>query len=139
MRNALKEHPQPKPNTQDEDCSEVFLSHARLYVFADKYDIQALKCLAFEELHAALAVFSMHQQRTGDILLLLRYIYAETVETKPGIENLRTLLTDYMETEIETLIEDEGLGELMIEDGGPMLADFLKMMRKKLGDAKRLA
>ena len=121
-----------------EDYSEVFLSHARLYVFADQYDIQALKVLAMEELHALLAVFTLYKERTGDIISLLRYTYAETNEKDSG-NNLRTLVTRYVEAEIETLIQDDTLGTLIIEDGGTLLSDFLKVMRKNWLDAANFA
>ena len=65
MRNVSKHDHQPRPNkTANENYTEVFLCHARLYVFADKYDIQPLKVLTFEELHAVLAVFTLYQERT---------------------------------------------------------------------------
>ena len=133
VRNIKKDAPQPRSNSNSqEEYSEVFLGHARLYVFADKYDIQILKILAMEELHAALAVYTLYQERTGDIVALLRYVYANTAESKNGVEDLRTILTQYMEAEIGTLIEDEELQEVMLQDGGPLLADFVKVIRKKL-------
>lgn len=132
MRNISKDHPQPGSNKdRGVDYSEVFLCHARLYVFADQYDIQALKVLAIEELHATLAVFTLYQERTSDVLALLRYIYAQRSEADSG-QNLRTLMSEYIEVEIGTLIHDEGLGDLLLEDGGPMLAEFLKVTRRKL-------
>ena len=133
MRNISNDHPQPRPNKAlSEDYTEVFLCHARLYVFAEQYDIQGLKILAMEDLHAVLAVYTLHKECTGDIMSLLQYIYAETLEAKEGVDDLRTLMTQYIEIEVGTLIKDEGLGDLMIEDGGCMLADFLKVMRKRL-------
>ena len=133
MRNIKRDAPQPRQNSNEqEDYSEVFLGHARLYVFADKYDIQTLKEFAIEELHATLAVYTLYQERTGDIVTLLRYVYANTAESKSGVEDLRTLLTQYMEIEIDTLIKDEELERLTMEDGGPLLADLMKVMRNKL-------
>ena len=74
----------------------------------------------------------LRKERTGDITSLLRYIYAETAETEKGVDDLRTLMVQYIEIEVDTLVEDEGLGDLMIQEGGCMLADFLKVMRKRL-------
>ena len=85
-----------------------------------------------EELHALLAVYTLYQERTGDITSLLRYIYGQTPEAKKGMDDLRTLMVQYIEIEVGILIKDEELGELMIEEGGSMLADFLKVMRKRL-------
>lgn len=35
-----------------------------------------------EELHATLAVYTLYPQMTGDIMSLLRYIYAETMDRR---------------------------------------------------------
>lgn len=131
VHKAKKNSSQPRPNRHhEEDYSEVFLGHARLYVFADKYDIENLKVLAREELHATLAVFTMYQQRTSDAVALLRYIYANTAETKSGVEDLRSLMTGYIGAEIETLIKDKDLEALMSEDAS-MLADIMEVVRSK--------
>lgn len=49
------------------------------------------------------------------------------------MEDLRELMVQYVETEIGVLIRDEGLGALMIEDGGCLLGDFLRVVRRRLG------
>ena len=113
-----------------EDYTEVFLSHTRLYVFAEKYDIQSLKTLALEELHNTLAIYTLYRRRTGDIVALLRYVYANTGVPARGSEDLRTLLRDYVGYETKVLIEDEDFKDLMVEDRGPLLRDFLKMVAK---------
>ena len=133
VRNVTNGSPQPRPNSnKPEDYSEVFLGHARLYVFADKYDVQTLKVLAMEELHATLAVYTLYQERTVDIVTLLRYVYANTAESKDGVEDLLTILTQYMEAEVDILIKDESLQEVMLQDGGPLLADLMKVIRMKI-------
>ena len=133
VRNVTNGSPQPRPNSnKPADYSEVFLGHARLYVFADKYDVQTLKVLAMEELHATLAVYTLYQERTAEIVRLLRYVYANTAESKDGVEDLRTILTQYMEAEVDILIKDENLQELMLEDGGPLLADLMKVISERL-------
>ncbi|KAL8844421.1 MAG: hypothetical protein Q9176_001331 [Flavoplaca citrina] len=127
--------PQPLPNqSPEEDYTEVFLSHAQLYVFAEKYDMQTLKILALENLQTTLAIFTLHEQRTGDIITLLRYVYANTSETSDGVEDLRTLLRDYVGYEMDTLMKDDGFRDLMIADGGALLGDFLTMVMKRISD-----
>lgn len=116
----------------NEDYTEVFLSHARLSVFADKYDIQALKTLAFEELHNTLAIYTLYSARSGDIVALLRYVYANTGVPARSGEDLRTLLRDYVGYEMSVLMQDEEFSDLMIEDGGPLLHDFMKMVAKRI-------
>lgn len=125
--------PQPRGNqAPNEDYTEVFLSHARLYVFAEKYDIQPLKALALEELQAMLAIFNLHIERTGDIIALLRYVYENTCESTEGVENMRTLMTHYVGYEMDTLMKDDNFRDLMIEDGGALLGDFMKMVGKRI-------
>ena len=109
-----------------EDYTEVFLSHARLYVFAEKYDIQPLKKLCHQKLQRTLAIYTLYPERVGDITILLKYVYANTAETIDETEDLRTMLAHYVGTEMETLIKHGEIKELML-DNGEFLGDFLKM------------
>ncbi len=123
----------PRPNqASNEDYTEVFLSHARLYVFAEEYDIQSLKALALDELHGTLQNFYLYPERTGDIIALLRYVYANTGEPLDGVEDMRTVLKHYVGFEMDDLMKGKGFGDLMIEDGGALLGDFLKMVEQRL-------
>ena len=141
---VLPLYPQPWRRQQaHEDFTELFLSHARLHVFADMYAIQPLKVLTLEKLCHALAQFEVHPQRTGDIINLLRYVYANTLpepidtefirEPDKGCPNhLRTMLMVYVASEMSVLIKDEQFKELLVQDGGPLLADFMKMMAYRI-------
>lgn len=125
--------PPPPPNKgPEEDYTDVFLSHAQLYVFAEKYDIQTLRMLALENLQTTLAIFTLYEARTGDIIALLRYVYANTSKPIDGVEDLRTLLTHYMGYEMDTLMKDEEFRDLMVADGGPLLGDYMKMVMKRI-------
>lgn len=70
-------HPEPaarRPanrNGPDDDCTEVFLSHARMYVFADYYGILALQDLALRMLRRALMRFNLYEGNASDIIQLL--------------------------------------------------------------------
>lgn len=116
----------------NENYTEVFLSHARLYVFAEKYDIQLLAMLALENLHDTLALYTLYRERTRDIVDLLRYVYANTSEQPKGCENMRTLLKDYVGYEMKTLMTSKKFKALIIDDGGPLLDDFVKMVIKRI-------
>jgi hypothetical protein len=136
-RETVRKHsislPQPRRNQgSNENYTKVFLSHAHLYVFADKYDIQALKTLALEELQAMLKIFDLYLERTGDIIALLRYVYANTGEPDVGVEKMRALLTHYVGCEMDTLMKDDDFRDLMIEDGGALLGDFMTMVGKRI-------
>lgn len=113
-----------------EDYTDVFLSHARLYVFAEMYDIQVLKTLALEELHSTLANYTLYQSRTGDVIALLRYIYANTSSEEGDSDSqiLRKVLRHYMGCEIGVLMKDPRFKDLMFEDGGDLLGDFMKLV-----------
>lgn len=114
-----------------EDYTEVFLSHARVYVFAEKYEIQPLKALAINQLHGTLALFTLYNERIGDIVALLRYSYANTADLEDGTKQLREMLMHYVGTEMEILIKADEFTELL-EEGGALLHDFLKMVSKRL-------
>ena len=81
----------PRPNeTSNEDYSPVFLCHARLYVLAEKYDIEALKASTLHKLHKTLCCYSPYEARNGDIVELARYAYQNT-PTRERIDQLREL------------------------------------------------
>lgn len=125
----------PRPQTNqdpEEDYTDVFLSHAQLHVFADMYLIQSLKVLALEELHATLAVYTLHPVRTGDIIALLRYVYGDTGVPNESKEELQKLLTAYIGCEMETLMENEDFRDLMFEVREPLFGDFWTMVQRRI-------
>ena len=141
VRQAVVETPSPRPNENPvENYTDVFLSHAQLYVFAEKYDIQSLRVLALEELHATLANYTLHPVCTGDIIALLRYVYANTRKPREGVEVMRTMMVQYVLCEMDVLMKDPDFGNLMIEDQGDfviderrdLVGDFMKMVAKRI-------
>ena len=125
--------PSPRPNKNSkEDYTDVFLSHAQLYVFAEKYDIQSLKTLALGELHATLVVYTLYDVRTGDIIELLRYVYANTCKPQEGVDNMRSMIIQYVGYEMDVLMEAAEFGELIIESGGDLLRDFMKAVSTRI-------
>ena len=119
--------PPPRSNkAYNEDYTEVFLCHARLYVFAEKYDVQSLKALALKKLQETLAIFTLYPERVGDITSLLKYVYDNTAESEPGVEDIRTMLAHYIGCEMETLVR-EGEIKALLASNGEMLNDFLNM------------
>ena len=128
--------PPPRPNESPAEVySAVFLSHARLYVFAEEYDIQALKTLALVELSATLKCYTLHANRTADIVELLRYVYGNTSEQEEGVVDLRALMIAYLRREMTTLTQDKTFKDLMIEDGGALLGDVMTAVRTKISKA----
>lgn len=126
--------PPPRRNQiSAEIYHDVFLSHAQLYVFAEKYDIQPLKMLALDELHATLVNFHLYPERTGDIIDLLQYIYANTNPREPreGEEDMRTLMTQYLGFEMDVLLENYGFRGIITENED-LLADFITMVGRRI-------
>ncbi|KAL9118176.1 MAG: hypothetical protein Q9187_005280 [Circinaria calcarea] len=132
----LETHPPPPPprsnRDNSEDYTEVFLSHTRLYVFAEKYDIQPLKPQAIQNLHQTLAIYTLYLERAGDIVELIRYVYANTADVDDGVEDLRELLVRYIGFEMDILVKAPEFKELLVEDGGALLGDFLRMVEKRI-------
>lgn len=115
----------------EEDYTEVFLGHARMYIFAEKYDIQPLKKLALQKLQHQLAIHTLYIERVGDIFTLLRYVYANTAASAGGQEDMRAMLVHYVGVEMANLVKDDEMKELMIEEPD-LLSDFLKMFASKI-------
>ena len=133
VRQDFLQVPPPRPNqSPKEDYAEVFLSHARLHMFADKYDIKRLKKLTLEELHATIVKYTLYFERTGDIIALLRYVYGNPAEPREGKEGMRTLMAQYIGYKMDILMKDENFQVLMIDNGGPLLGDFMAMVQKRI-------
>ncbi|KAG6291863.1 hypothetical protein E4U09_003669 [Claviceps aff. purpurea] len=74
----------------DKDYSELFISHAKIFVFAHSHDMEALMGLSIRKLHEALCWFALSRERIGDILALARYCYKSS-----GAEKLRRMVASY--------------------------------------------
>ncbi|KAL5332620.1 hypothetical protein BJX70DRAFT_383691 [Aspergillus crustosus] len=90
--------PQPSKGLQDscnptEDYTKALLTHARLHVFAIKYNLQELRDICLFKLFHLLHVFPIYQGRVGDIIQLFDFAF----ETDTGRrENLLILLCQYV-------------------------------------------
>jgi hypothetical protein len=123
--------PDFKPRKNVVDCdeyTEVFLSHARVYVFGDKYDIEKLRGLALHKLHKTLQVFHIFHKRIGDIVELVRYSYDNTRDT----DDLRDLVTHYVACNFEDMARNESFLALM-EGGGAFIRDITDLLLKRIG------
>ena len=122
----------PRPNVViKENYSEVFLCHAKLYVFSEERDIVSLKKIALSELHGVLVEFNLWLERTADIAALVHYVYENTVCREAG-EPLRELVAAYIGTEMDVLIKDKAFKALVEELGGDLLDDFLAQVEKRI-------
>lgn len=117
-----------RPNmSAEEDYTPVLVGHARLYVFADRYGIGALKALVLNKLHFTLCNFTPYQVRYGDVLELVSYTYDNTVA---GIRSgdLRDLVLRYLVCESAKRILRSKQCLSLIEDGGPFASDLCLML-----------
>lgn len=106
----------PRANSSpSEDYTEVFLSHTRVYVFAEKFDIQPLKRLALKILQETLSVFWLWPECVNDIVALFRFVYNETSKPVKEIEPMRNMLKLYMSVEISVLSEATGFQNLLAD------------------------
>ena len=122
----------PRKNREScEDYTEVFLCHARLYVFAAKYDVGPLKDLSLHKLQRTLAAFTLYEQRVGDIVKLMRYSYERTAYRLESVDELRLLVIHYAGCFVEDLARSvEFL--LLLEEAGPLARDLVVQMRERL-------
>lgn len=107
---------------------EAFLLHAKLFVFGEKYDIQALKMRSIHNLHCSLSHHQLLPQHIPDITNLIHYSYENTLTSG---DPLRDLLASYVELEMAVLIEAKPFEELL-EAGGDFVGDFLKRVKKRI-------
>jgi len=120
-----------RPNERSaEDYTAVFLNHARLYVFAEKWDIKPLEALMLYKLYAILCKYKPYEARYSDIVEVIRYTYEHTPYRK-RIDGLRELVTQYMPREQTQIAESEPC-LLLVEDSGPLARDLLSIMLEKL-------
>lgn len=107
---------------------DLFLPHAKMFVFAEKYDIQPLKMLAIHNLHHALSHYQLLPQNVSDITNSIQYSYENTHASD---DLLRELLASYVELEMAVLIEAKPFEDLL-EEGGDFVGDFLKRVKKRI-------
>ena len=114
-----------------EDYSPVFLGHASVYAFADKYNVKTLKILALQKLHQTLRVFTLYPCRVSDILELVRYCYENTPDCEHSQDDLRRLLCQYVACKYDVMIRSKDvLG--FVEGGGPFVSDLMVMLARRM-------
>jgi hypothetical protein len=95
----------PQPYQGDGDHTEVFLSHVRMYVFADYNGIDALQSLALYQLRLALTRFNLCMEGCNAVSQLVQVCFEETAERKGQADALRSLVCFYTACKIEQLWE----------------------------------
>jgi hypothetical protein len=112
--------------------SNVFLSHASLYVLGDFWLINALKALAIYKLHKALCIFELDGKNVADIVDLARYAYKEEGKgLEDGIGRLRGIVCQYVALHAAVL-SLHALFMDFIEEGGQFARDFVKFAVQRM-------
>jgi hypothetical protein len=123
---------QPPKNTDKyEDYTKVFLCHAQLYVFADKYDIASLRDLSLFKLHKTLSAFTLYPERVGDIVELIQFTYANTTDGPHGEDELKHMVIRYSTCIIEDLAKDPGF-QLLLGESSTLSQDIILQMLERL-------
>lgn len=106
------------------------LFHAKLYVFATKYLVDALRTQCLKSLHRDLCNFSVNKETAPQILDLLDFTYANTGRDEPGGRSLlRNLVIHYVACEARPLADDEmllSLLDLNAEMGSDLVTKLVK-------------
>ena len=132
--------PQPsvfEPRQNVERCEgyrPVFLGHARLYVFAEKWDIDNLRQLSLHKLQQTLACFELYRERLVDVTELLTYAYSNdnTRDRQDDtIDELRSLLAHYAACVVKDLNADASFQDFM-ENNGAFGRDLIQELTKRL-------
>lgn len=126
-RNNYEDSCEPaKSLEKGQSYSNVFLSHASLFLLADYHLIDSLKDLALFKLHKTLCGFDLDGENTVDIIDLARYAYSDEGRgSKKGVGSLRSLICQFMAEKALILSSDTGFAELLSE-GGQLPVDLFK-------------
>lgn len=102
-----------KSSGQSLDYITVFLSHAKLYVFADYHGIGKLQELALQCLCHALVGFDLTESGLEDITQLTRYCFENTVDHNGARDRLAELVSLYGASHLEHLWKHEAFRSLV--------------------------
>jgi hypothetical protein len=107
------------------------LCHVRLYIFAEQYQVDALKDLAICKLHGALKDTIFHPLRLGELVDLIQLAYQNTPDLKSKKEPLRNLLAHYVAWKFEKLVPTKEFQPLLLA-GGAFVNDLCEKVSRRL-------
>lgn len=125
--NALPAY-QPQSNrVPSDEYTAIFLCHAAMYVFANKYGISCLQELAIYRLRRTLSVFRMYPERVGDVVQLVRYGYSQTSGSGCDKDALRRVISEFVSCHIQLLSQMDCFKEAMRLEGS-FACDILHLL-----------
>ncbi|KAN0117088.1 hypothetical protein V8E51_003065, partial [Hyaloscypha variabilis] len=124
-----------KPSMNDgpvESSGEVLLTHASLYVLAEKWGVNSLKILVLSKLHQALNTLRLDSSKAQEVVDLARYAYLDssTPDLETKIDGLRKLICLYIAANVDLVSEHTSFMDL-IEGGGAFVRDLWKRVVPK--------
>lgn len=111
-------------NDEREDYTGIFLCHARLYKFSDRYGCEKLMDLALQKLRLALSKYRVYPQRVSDVVELIRYTYAHTMDYEQRHDRLRALVLSFAVCYFHELVQHAPFLKLL-QEGGPLPSDLV--------------
>ncbi len=99
------------------DYLPVFMSHAQLYVFAEKYAVDTLVRLTARRLEEALSEFRCSASPSTSIVTLVKYIYETAPDHGDGEEVLWTIVTNFAANNLHALQRSDEFQDLLAEGG----------------------
>jgi hypothetical protein len=120
------------------EYAEIFLIHARLYVFADQYDIQELMHLAATKLESSLESFKHFGHRAADVVQVARYVFENTQSGLEHQDELRHVIVNSITMDFEELIRSREISDLMSE-GGDLVTDVCLKVAQRISHLDQLS
>jgi hypothetical protein len=106
-----------QPNSSAiQNYTQVFLTHAKLYVLADKYLVENLRALCLHKLHKTLVEFTLYQKRVNDVLALVEYVFSDKTQATSE-EPLRALVLEYIVLQIHNIGGLDQFASLLGQNG----------------------
>lgn len=105
-------------------AKDYFRDHARLYLFADKYDIGPLRNLSLQKLHQALVRYNLRDELVERVVDLIEYSYSNTMDLSGSVDELRLLVISYVACVAKNLAHNDRFQSLL-EQPGPVARDLI--------------
>ncbi|KAI1324795.1 hypothetical protein F5Y16DRAFT_402059 [Xylariaceae sp. FL0255] len=110
---------------------EFILAHARVYVLADYYDVQALAELSLEKLRDAFHQIPKKLYMANDLAAVAEYTYQNTIDKGGCMDPLRELVSNTIAERIEPLWSHPTFKEAL-EASGELSKDVIGKMVLRL-------
>jgi hypothetical protein len=93
--------------------ADVLLFHAKVYVFADCYDIKALAALSVQKLEEASKGRSLKGAGLNEVAEWIEYCYQNTHDRDGHIDPLRALINKYAARQINELVKSKAFKQVV--------------------------